>query len=173
MDYASNKKINTTKSFDGIMQKKGAQKLSSLSNCIDRLKVEWQKDKSIAALWKDWPRVAGEKLSMNCIPLHFQGGVLTVGSSHPQWIQALIFNRNQLIAALRAEGHEIRDLRIQQHYPKEIKPKDNETSIWEKHPSRVDVFGKKKCPLCNAPAPIGEISLWGKCGFCRRNELTP
>ena len=172
MAYESNKKRNTFKNFDDIMHKKGAQKLSSLSNCIDRLKVEWQKDKSIAALWKDWPKVAGKQLSKNCIPLNFQGGVLTIGSNHPQWIQALVFNRNQLIAALRAEGHEIRDLRIKQHYPKKHAPKDNETSIWENHPSRVDVHGKKECPICNSPAPIGEISLWGKCGLCRRNELT-
>ena len=59
MAYESNKKRNTSKNFDDIMHKKGAQKLSSLSNCIDRLKVEWQKDKSIAALWKDWRRGAG------------------------------------------------------------------------------------------------------------------
>ena len=166
MNSASNKK-----KIDFVLQKQEAKHLSSLSNCIDRLKVDWLKQKSIAALWKDWPKVAGKQLSQNCIPLNFQGGVLTVGSTHPQWIQALIFNRHQLIAALRAEGHEIRDLRIKQHYPQKITPKDDETSIREKHPSRTDVFGKKKCPICNFPAPIGEISLWGKCGLCRRNEL--
>ncbi len=172
MNYASHKKTNIPKKEDIFLRKKKENQLSSLSNCIDTLRVEWLKNKSIAALWKDWPRVAGKQLATNCIPLTFQGGVLTVGSNHPQWIQALIFNRNQLIAALRAEGHEIRDLRIQQHYPKRIEPKDNENSIWEKHPSRADIYGKKECPICNSPAPIGEISLWSKCGLCRRDELT-
>ena len=166
------KKHIQIKKIDYMLGKEKVQKLSSLSNCIEKLKVEWLKDKSIAALWKDWPRIAGKQLSANCIPLNFQGGVLTVGSNHPQWIQALIFNRNQLIAALQAEGHEIKDLRIQQHHPKKIEPKDNETSIWGKHPSRVDIYGKSKCPICNSPAPIGEISLWRKCGLCRRIELT-
>ncbi len=172
MSYANNKKIDRNTNSGNFFQKKEVQKFSSLSNCIDRLKVEWLKNKSIAALWKDWPRVAGKSLAMHCMPLNFQGGVLTVGANHPQWIQALVFNRNQLIAALRAEGHEVKDLRIQHHYPQEIEPKDNETFVWDKHPSRVDVYGKKTCPNCNSPSPIGEISLWGKCGLCRRNELT-
>ncbi len=171
MNYTNDKNAEGRMS-DKYLLKKKEQKLSSLSNCIDKLKVEWLKNKSIAALWNDWPRIAGNKLASNCIPLNFQGGILTIGSNHPQWIQALIFNRNQLLAALRAEGHEIKDLRIQQYYPQKIEPKDNETFIWEKHPSRVDIYGKKKCPICNAPSPIGEISLWGKCGLCRRNDLT-
>ena len=69
--------------------------LVSGTNCIEKIKVEWEKDKSIAALWKDWPKIAGSPLSENCIPLTFYRGTLTVGASHPQWIQALIFNRNQ------------------------------------------------------------------------------
>ena len=88
------------------------KKPSSLSNCLSQLKTEWKQNKNVAALWQDWSKIAGDKLSPHCKPLTFQGGVLTVGAQHPQWRQALIFNRNQLIAALRAEGHMIKDLRI-------------------------------------------------------------
>ena len=118
MNYVNNQQLGKNTSDDLVLQRKKKKQLSSLSNCIESLRVEWLKEKSIAALWKDWPKVAGKQLSSNCVPLDFQGGVLTIGSNHPQWIQALIFNRNQLLAALRAQGHEIRDIRIQKHYPK-------------------------------------------------------
>ena len=83
-----------------------------------------------------------------------------------------MFNRNQLIAALKAEGHKIKDLRIKQHYPPKKPEQEEELTIWDKHPSRYDIHGKKNCPICNTPSPAGEIILWGKCGFCRREELS-
>ncbi|AAP99474.1 MULTISPECIES: DUF721 domain-containing protein [Prochlorococcus] len=146
---------------------------SSLSKCLDQLKVEWNKNQSIASLWQDWPKIAGPKIASNCIPLTFHGGILTIGANHPQWIQALMFNRIQLLAALKAEGHEIKDIRIKQHYPQKSIQKETENAIWEEHPSRSDIHGKNCCPICNVPAPSGEISLWGKCLLCRRQDLTP
>ncbi len=148
------------------------KKPSSLSNCLSQLKTEWKQNKNVAALWQDWSKIAGDKLSPHCKPLTFQGGVLTVGAQHPQWRQALIFNRNQLIAALRAQGHIIKDLRIKQYYPQKTLLKKDEKVIWAKHPSRWDVHGKAICPICKAPSPAGEISLWDKCGLCRRKDLS-
>ncbi|KGG16529.1 MULTISPECIES: DUF721 domain-containing protein [unclassified Prochlorococcus] len=144
----------------------------TLSQCLNHLKVEWNKNKSITALWQDWPRIVGDKLASNCTLLTFQGGVLTIGAQHPQWRQALIFNRSQLLASLRAEGHKIKDLRIKQYYPKKHKFKQNEQDIWKAHPSRADIHGKSICPICKSPSPAGEISLWKKCCLCRRKELS-
>ena len=146
-------------------------KPSSLSTCLNHLKKDWKKNKSIASLWKDWPKIAGSQLSSHCIPLTFNRGTLTIGANHPHWIQALIFNRNQLLAALKAEGHEIKNIRIKQYFPENKPLNKEEKDIWEKHPSRSDIHGKQPCPICNSPSPNGEISLWGKCGFCRREEL--
>ncbi len=145
---------------------------SSLSNCLNQLKTEWSKNKNVAALWQDWSKIAGDKLSSHCKPLTFQGGILTIGAQHPQWRQALIFNRNQLIAALRAEGHIISDLRVKQHYHQQPMLQKDEMVIWANHPSRWDIHGKTICPKCRAPSPTGEISLWTKCGLCRRKDLS-
>ncbi len=145
---------------------------SSLSNCLNHIKLDWKKNKAISALWHDWPRIAGAKLASNCTPLTYQGGVLTIGASHPQWIQAVMFNRNQLLAALNAEGHEIKELRIKQHYPAKTNKKEGEQKVWDQHPSRYDIHGKENCPTCKTPSPAGEIALWKKCSFCRREELS-
>ena len=144
----------------------------SVSSCINHIKHKWSEGNSISALWKDWPEIAGEQLSSNCSPLTFQGGILTLGANHPQWVQALIFNKTQLLASLRTAGHVIKEIRIKQQYPRKYNQLETEQSIWKKHPSRADIYGKKECPMCNSPSPVGEISLWGKCGLCRREDLS-
>ncbi len=145
---------------------------SHLSDCLDHLKTEWHQNKSVASLWQDWPKIAGNKLASNCSPVNFQHGILTIAASHPQWIQALIFNRNQLLSALQAKGHEIKGLRIKQQYPQKQKIKESEKDIWNQHPSRSDIHGKQTCPICNSPSPGGEILLWNKCSLCRRIDLS-
>ncbi|KGG12965.1 MULTISPECIES: DUF721 domain-containing protein [Prochlorococcus] len=144
---------------------------SSLSSCLDNLQNDFKRNKRIASLWQDWPKIAGKDLSLHCKPLSINRGVLTIGASHPQWIQALIFNKTQLLAALKAKGHEVKSLKIQSHYVIKADEKQTEQTIWKNHPSRIDIHGIKTCVYCNRPSPAGEISLWGKCSLCRRKEL--
>ena len=143
-----------------------------LQDCLEELKRDWHHEGNLAALWQDWPRIAGAQLSPHCQPLSLQRGILTIGASHPQWRQALQYSRSQLLASLRAAGHTLQDLRIQQHHPATTRPLDSEASIWARHPSRADVHGMGSCPRCGRPAPQGEISLWKCCGFCHRERLS-
>ena len=102
------------------------------------------------------------------------GGTLVIGANHPQWLQALKYNRTQLLGTLRAAGHKIKDIRIQQHHPDLITRKEDtqdQESIWSRHPSRIDVHGIANCDSCGSPAPAGEMALWGMCGFCRRQNI--
>ena len=108
---------------------------------------------------------------LNCTPLNIQNKILTIGASHPQWRQALQYNRLELIESLKSYGYQIKEIRIRQHYPNDLVTKVNEKEIWEKHPSRTDKTGITNCPLCKVPSPKGEVKLWGKCSFCRRKEL--
>jgi len=142
-----------------------------LGSCLDALRSSWRREGSLAAIWQDWPQLAGEHLAPHCRPLQFQGGLLTVGASHPQWRQALLYSRPQLLAALRAAGHRVKDLRIQQHHSAERPQIESEAAVWARHPSRIDVHGMASCPACGRPSPAGEMALWGHCGFCRRSEL--
>ena len=108
---------------------------------------------------------------MTKFSLTIQNKVLTIGAGHPQWRQALIYNRLKLIESLKSKGYKIKDIRIRQFYPVDLDQKENEKEIWKNHPSRTDINGIIDCPSCQVPSPKGEIKLWGKCSFCRRKEL--
>ena len=143
-----------------------------LSDCLNELRRQWRNSGGLAGLWQDWPAIAGGQLAPHCRPLHLQRQILTIGASHPQWRQALQYNKPQLLASLRAAGHVVRDLRIQQHYAASSPSLEDEQTIWARHPSRSDVHGVGECPACGRPAPLGEIKLWDVCGFCHRQTLS-
>ena len=44
-------------------------KPSSISKCLDHLKVEWRKNNKIASLWEDWPKISGDQIAANCTPI--------------------------------------------------------------------------------------------------------
>jgi predicted nucleic acid-binding Zn ribbon protein len=127
----------------------------------------------LAGLWQAWPRIAGSQLAPHCRPLNLRGGVLTVGAAPGPWLQALQYNRHQLLGALRGAGFSVRELRFRQHHGDPSPPPGSEVEaeVWARHPSRIDVHGLADCPACGRPAPTGEMALWGHCGFCRRNAL--
>ena len=143
----------------------------SISQCLEKIKTSWIKKGSLGGLIQDWKKITGTQLASNCTPLHIHNKVLTVGASHPQWRQALLYNRIQLIKSLKSHGYNIKEIRIQQYYPVALVKGENEKEIWSKHPSRTDIHGLSTCQICKAPSPNGEINLWGKCCFCRRKEL--
>jgi predicted nucleic acid-binding Zn ribbon protein len=144
-----------------------------LQSCLRQLQEHWRRDESLAALWQAWPTIAGPQLAPHCRPLRLQGGRLVVGASHPQWLQALRFNKHRLLGALRGAGFSVKDLVLQQHLPTPLPPfgSEEEAQVWAQHPSRVDVFGMETCPCCQRPAPAWELQLWGHCSFCRRERL--
>ncbi|MFZ9752111.1 MAG: DUF721 domain-containing protein [Cyanobium sp.] len=144
-----------------------------VATCLEALQRDWVRQDHLAALWQAWPRLAGPQLAPHCRPLALRAGVLTVGAAPGPWLQALQYNRHQLLGALRGAGFTIRDLRFSQHYPEEPSTpgSEAEAEVWARHPSRSDVHGMAACPVCSRPAPAGEMARWGHCGFCRRAEL--
>ena len=141
----------------------------SIYTCLEEIKSSWKGN--VGSLIQDWAEIAGEQLALNCTPLNIQNKILTIGASHPQWRQALLYNRLELIESLKSYGYQIKEIRIRQYYPVDLITKETEKEIWEKHPSRTDTNGIINCPLCKVPSPKGEIKLWSKCSFCRRREL--
>ena len=144
-----------------------------LAGVLGQLQRQWQSEGHLAALWQTWPRIAGPQLAPHCRPLRLQGRRLTVGGSHPQWLQALRFNRHQLLGALRAAGFAVDEIQIQQHHSPPPPPpaSEEEARQWAQHPSRVDVFGMGRCGVCRRPAPGGELQRWGHCSFCQRERM--
>jgi predicted nucleic acid-binding Zn ribbon protein len=147
--------------------------LEPLSGCLGSLQRDWQRGGGLAALWRSWPKLVGEQLAPHCRPLRLQGGVLTVGAAPGPWLQALQYNRHQLLGSLRAAGFAVRAVRVERHHAPNLPSpgSEEESQIWRHHPSRVDVHGMGLCPRCGSPAPAGEMTLWGFCGFCRREQL--
>ena len=76
-----------------LLQSPQRKSPEQLKNCLGSLQRDWRRDDHLAALWQDWPSIAGERLAPHCRPLALQRGILTVGASHPQWRQALLYNR--------------------------------------------------------------------------------
>lgn len=146
---------------------------SGLASCLQELEKRWQQGGHLAALWQAWPKIAGIQLAPHCRPLRLHSGLLTVGAAPGPWLQALQYNRHQLLGALRAKGFTVRDLRFEQHHPSPAVPAGGlqEAEVWGAHPSRVDVHGMATCPNCGTPAPAGEMARWGYCSFCRQKQL--
>jgi predicted nucleic acid-binding Zn ribbon protein len=146
---------------------------AALHQCLESLEREWQRQGHLAALWQRWPSLAGPQLAPHCRPLRLQGSRLTVGAAPGPWLQALQYNRHQLLGALRAAGFPVRELRVEQHHASPLaRPgMEEEQATWARHPSRADVHGMGICPRCTSPAPAGEMARWGHCSFCRRQEL--
>ena len=146
---------------------------SPLATCLESVQNGWQREGNLAALWQAWPRIAGPQLAPHCRPLQLQGGVLSVGAAPGPWLQALQYNRHQLLGALRGAGFAVRDLKVRQHHGSSAVEagSEQEAAVWACHPSRIDVHGQADCPACGRPAPAGEMARWGHCGFCRRQQL--
>ena len=146
---------------------------SPLAACLESVQQQWRQEGRLAALWQAWPAIAGPQLAPHCRPLQWQGDLLTVGAAPGPWLQALQYNRHQLLGALRGAGFALRDLRLRQLHVTPLPPPASaeEAQVWALHPSRVDVHGLADCPACGRPAPAGEMARWGHCSFCRRQRL--
>ena len=155
--------------LDDSKHKTKAKREQSISTCLEKIKSSWKGD--VGGLIQEWADIAGEQLALNCTPLNIKNKILTIGASHPQWRQALQYNRLELIESLKSYGYQIREIRIRQYYPINLATRESEKEIWGKHPSRSDKNGIINCPNCSVPSPKGEVKLWGKCCFCRRKEL--
>ena len=126
----------------------------------------WRPGGALAGLAENRRRAAGTPLQ----PLTLRG-VLTVGASHPQWRQALQYNRLQLLAAMKAAGT-----------PSAISASNSITAAFRKPLRAKPDLGQAPEPLrcprhgavprCGRPAPNGEINLWEVCGFCHRQRFS-
>ena len=125
----------------------------SLYSCLEGIKSSWKG--KIGDLIQNWIEIAGEQIALNCTPLSIQNKILTIGASHPQWRQALMYNRLELIQSLKSYGYQIKEIRISQHHPIDLIKKETEKEIWENHPSRTDKNGITNCPFCKVPSPKG------------------
>ena len=144
----------------------------SLLNLINGFKKSWVDLDKLSKIKENWNEVIGEELSSECQPLKIENNILTIVANHPQWRQALIYNKHKLKETIIKFGIKINEIRIIQNYEENNSERnfDNAKIVWENHPSRINNSKMTTCKFCNSPTPKGEISRWGKCTFCWRKE---
>ena len=144
----------------------------SIHNCLDDFKKSWQELDKLSKLNENWGKLIGRELSKECKPLKIENKILTIAVNHPQWRQALIYNKHRLKENIRKFGINLNEIKIIQNY--EVKNLNrkvfNSKLVWENHPSRIRNNNMVICEICNIPAPKGEIKRWGKCTFCWRKN---
>ena len=143
-----------------------------MRNCLDDFKKSWEDLDKLSKLKENWVKLIGLELSKACQPLKIEQKTLTIAVNHPQWRQALIYNKHRLKDSISRFGINLNEIRIIQNY--EVKTLDkkelNTITVWENHPSRIKNNNMVICKKCNSPAPKGEISRWGECTFCWRKN---
>ena len=109
-----------------------------------------------------------------CKPLKIENQILTITVNHPQWRQALIYNKHRLKERIEKIGINLNEIKIIQNYEfRDAKTISYDAKIiWEQHPSRLKKSRMAVCKICNCPTPKGEIKRWGKCTFCWRRNTT-
>ena len=144
-----------------------------MKNCLDDFKKSWEELDKLSKLNEKWEKLIGLELSRACKPLKIEKRTLTIAANHPQWRQALIYNKHRLKESIRRFGINLDEIKIIQNYEfKNLEKKEiNAKTVWENHPSRIKNNNMIICKICNSPAPKGEISRWGKCTFCWRKNV--
>ena len=144
-----------------------------MQNCLDNFKKSWEDLDKLSKLNENWEKLIGLELSRACKPLKIEQKTLTITVNHPQWRQALIYNKHTLKESINRFGINLNEIKIKQNY--EVKTLDkiemNAKKVWENHPSRIKNNNMVICKICNSPAPKGEINRWGKCTFCWRKNV--
>lgn len=142
----------------------------SLENCLITFKKTWSEIDHLMELTEKWEMIVGKDLSKACKPLKIEKNVLTIVANHPQWRQALIYNKHKLKDSIKKFGIVVSNIRVIQNYQSSLFKKKS-TKVkkdWDNHPSRINNKELIKCKLCDRPTPYGEIQRWGKCSFCWR-----
>ena len=143
-----------------------------LKNCLDNFKKSWGDLEKTSKINENWKKLIGPELFQECKPLNIENKILTIAVNHPQWRQALIYNKHKLKERIENIGITLNEIKIIQNYELNNKNMQSKNAkiVWAKHPSRIERNNMTICSLCNSPTPSGEIKRWGKCSFCWRRK---
>ena len=141
--------------------------------CLNDFKKSWGDLNKLSSLNENWENLIGSELSKACKPLKIEQKTLTIVVNHPQWRQALIYNKHSLKENICRFGINVNEIKIIQNYEvKTLNEKEiNAKTVWKNHPCRIKNNNMVICKICNCPAPKGEISRWGECTFCWRKNV--
>ncbi len=145
----------------------------ALNKCLIKFRESWSDFDKMLNLSNDWTKVVGKELAKECQPLKIENNILTIVANHPQWRQALIYNKHKIKESILRLGINLNNIRIVQNYQYKLNKNkvSNTKLIWDNHPSRIKDQQIQNCKICERPTPLREIERWGKCTFCWRETI--
>ena len=157
------------KKYLPIINKRNPQ---PLRNCLNDFKKSWEDFDKLSKISENWKKLIGLEMFKECKPLRIEKKTLTFAVNHPQWRQALIYNKHRLKERIEKMGIILNEIKIIQDYelPTKNTKNPNAKIIWHQHPIKINKNNMTTCKFCNCPTPKGEISRWGKCTFCWRKQ---
>ncbi|MDC3094343.1 DUF721 domain-containing protein, partial [Prochlorococcus sp. AH-716-M10] len=87
-----------------------------MRNCIDNFKKSWKDLDKLSKLNENWEKLIGMELSKACQPLKIEQKTLIIAVNHPQWRQALIYNKHRLKESISRFGINLNEIKIIQNY---------------------------------------------------------
>ena len=149
------------------------RKPETLNDCLINFRKSWSDLDKLLNLSNNWAKVVGKELAKECKPLKIENDILTIVANHPQWRQALIYNKHKLKESILRLGINLKNIRIVQNYQYKLNKNkvSNTKLIWDNHPSRIKDQQIQNCKICERPTPLREIERWGKCTFCWRETI--
>jgi len=93
-----------------------------LQNCLDNFKKSFGDLDKLSKINDNWKNLIGLELFQECKPLNIEKKILTIAVNHPQWRQALIYNKHKLKERIEKIGITLNEIKIIQNY--EIKNKN-------------------------------------------------
>jgi len=93
-----------------------------LKNCLDNFKKSCGDLDKLSKINENWKNLIGLELFQECKPLNIEKKILTIAVNHPQWRQALIYNKHKLKERIDKIVITLNEIKIIQNY--EIKNKN-------------------------------------------------
>jgi len=87
-----------------------------LKNCLDNFKKSCGDLDKLTKINENWKNLIGLELFQECKPLNIEKKILTIAVNHPQWRQALIYNKHKLKERIEKFGITLNEIKIIQNY---------------------------------------------------------
>ena len=86
-----------------------------MRSCLNDFKKSWEDLNKLSNLNENWVNLIGLELSKACKPLKIEQKTLTIAVNHPQWRQALIYNKHRLKESIIKFGINLKEVKIIQN----------------------------------------------------------
>ena len=86
-----------------------------LKNCLDNFKKSWVDLDKLSKINEYWKNLVCLELFLECKPLNIEKKILTIAVNHPQWRQALIYNKHKLKERIEKIGITLNEIKIIQN----------------------------------------------------------